>query len=287
MPRHTDRKPGWQNRKMKAAEKRAREQAAAKRAAATTVGKGGIVIKDGGSLTSKYPAEMGGGEATRFGPLKADESSTPGYAFQLKDELGALIFAAVRNLPTPGTFSGSTGVFTFAETLFLNTKLGAGFSVFTENAEVTGNTVHLRGTFGTMIDHATTGASANMFIDPSDNRIWRSTSSRRYKQDIDDVAVDPDAVLRMRPRTWRDKAQVEQDPETQTHYVGFIAEELHDLGLTAFVVYDDEGEPEAISYDRLTAALVPLAQQQQRELDALRGQLGELVARVEALESSR
>ncbi len=287
MPRHTDRKPGWQARKMKADQKKAREQAAAKRGQAMTIGKGGITIKDGGSLVSRYPASMGGGEATRFGPLTESDSSTAGYAFQLKDEDNNLIFAAVRNLPADGAPNGSTGILTFAETLFINTKLGAGLSVFAENTELTGGYIRLVSTFGTRIDHATTGASANTFIDPSDGRIWRSTSSRRYKQDIADLAIDPDAVLALRPRMWRDKAEVEQDADTETHYVGFIAEELHDLGLTAFVIYDDEGKPEAIAYDRLSAATVSLAQQQQREIDDLKQQLASLAERVGALESSR
>lgn len=279
MPRHTDRNPGWAARKQKAADKKAREQAAAKRGQAMSIGKGGITIKDGGSLVSRYPASMGGGEATRFGPIYTSETS--GYAFQLKDENEEFIFVAVRNLPDADIPNGANGLFTFADTTFINSKDGtAGLSIFQNNSEITGGQIRLiASTGGTRIDHSTTGASANCFIDPSDGRIWRSTSSRRYKQDIADIDIDPASVLQMQPRTWRDKAEVEQDAATETRYVGFIAEELHDLGLTQFVVYDDEDKPEAIAYDRLSAALVTVAQDQQRQIDALSERLDALESR--------
>ncbi|GAA5122157.1 hypothetical protein GCM10023339_40120 [Alloalcanivorax gelatiniphagus] len=79
------------------------------------------------------------------------------------------------------------------------------------------------------------------------------------------------AVLQMRGRTWRDKAQVEQDPDTEDRYVGFIAEELDELGLTAFVEYDDEGQPNAIAYDRLSVALLAVLKDQERRLCRVEG----------------
>ena len=236
-----------------------REMNAAKRLQGATIGKGGVTIKLGGFLSALYPSSLGGGEATRFGPLLVSESTEPGYAVQLKDEDGNFVFAAVRNTPTAGNPSGVSGIFGTAELVFIDNGAGTGFDIFGDDFEVNAvGSVFLNGAAGTKIQHSTTGASANCFIDPSDNRIWRSTSSRRYKQDIEDAEVDPAAVLDMQPRTWRDKAEVEADPDTERRYVGFIAEELHDLGLGQFVVYDDDGLPEAISYDRLTAAVIPV-----------------------------
>ncbi len=102
---------------------------------------------------------------------------------------------------------------------------------------------------------ATTSNSPNLTLDAGSFSVARSTSSRRYKQDIADVDVDPVAVLKLRPRSWRDRAEVKADPDTTRRYIGFIAEELHDLGLTQFVTYDDEGRPDAVEYDRLSVAL--------------------------------
>lgn len=279
MPRHTDRKPGWINRQRKADQKKAREQAAARRSAATTIGRGGLVVKEGGSLSSVYP---NGVVSARFGPKVYPElNNTVAYGLYVNDEDGNSVLT-VESAPDydVNIFHAKCNSYFTGERFAAATLTDVGLR-FEDGLGVAIN----GGAEGVKVSHFTTGASANTFIDPSDSRIWRSTSSQRYKQDIADLTVDPEAVLRMRPRMWRDKAQVEADPKTDTHYVGFIAEELHDLGLTAFVVYDDEDKPEAIAYDRLSAALVGLAQQQQREHDALKADVASLSQRLAALES--
>jgi len=135
------------------------------------------------------------------------------------------------------------------------------------------------------IDHNTTPVGANCYITES-GAIYRSTSSRRYKRDVEDLVVDVDQVLAMRPRTWRDRAEVERDPDTTNRYIGFVAEELVDIGLEAFVLYNEAGQVDAIAYDRLTAALVPVLQHQQRQLDEQATTLAALAAKVAALEAA-
>jgi hypothetical protein len=122
------------------------------------------------------------------------------------------------------------------------------------------------------IDHTTTASAANCFI-AVNGLIQRSTSSQRYKTDIEDVTVDLDAVLRLRPRTWRDKAEVVADPGTTNWHIGFIAEELDELGLTAFVEYDEHARPEGIAYDRLSVALIDVIKHQDARLRAIESRL--------------
>lgn len=124
-------------------------------------------------------------------------------------------------------------------------------------------------TAAVLIAHITTGASANAVLDATTNRLSRSTSSRKYKQDVEDHDIDPAAVLKMRPRTWRDRLEVEDDPDCGRRYIGFIAEELHDLGLCEFVEYDPAGKPDAIAYDRLSVALLVLAKTEHARVNAL------------------
>lgn len=133
-----------------------------------------------------------------------------------------------------------------------------------------------RGTGGVWIEHTTTSAGANCYIETT-GTIQRSTSSRRYKQDIEDTKVDRDAVLNMRPRTWRDKQQVEADPDTDKRYIGYIAEELDELGLSQFILYDDEGRPDAISYDRLVVGAIEVIKDLAAQVAELRGMVEKLV----------
>jgi hypothetical protein len=84
---------------------------------------------------------------------------------------------------------------------------------------------------GTMILANTTGSAANVQVDSS-GWVRKSTSSRRYKNNIRDyVGLGVTMIKQLKPRTWEDLGS----GETLT---GFVAEELHDAGLTAGVNYD-------------------------------------------------
>ncbi len=122
--------------------------------------------------------------------------------------------------------------------------------------------------FTLTIPWSSTSSAANAYID-ANGRIWKSTSARKYKQDIEDAEIDVAAVLRMQPRTWRDRAEVEREPDSDRRYVGFIAEELDDLGLGEFVTRDEDGEADGIAYDRLVAAVIPVLRSLSERLNRL------------------
>ncbi|WP_116051671.1 tail fiber domain-containing protein [Amycolatopsis palatopharyngis] len=113
-----------------------------------------------------------------------------------------------------------------------------------------------------------TARSANCYIGET-GIIIRTSSSQRYKTDIEDVQVDPRQALRLRPRTWRDKGKVEADPGTDQWGVGFIAEEVDGIGLGIFVDYDEDGVPQSVAYDRLSVALLEIVKDQDRRLKDL------------------
>jgi hypothetical protein len=117
----------------------------------------------------------------------------------------------------------------------------------------------------------TTAAAANAYIAQTDY-IRRSTSSIRYKHDI--ATLDGSdalaAVMAMRPVTYRGKTD-----EDQRRYVGFVAEEVQEIA-PLLCTYDDGGEsgtPNYVTYDRVTAYLVAVVQQQQTEINALKARI--------------
>jgi len=85
----------------------------------------------------------------------------------------------------------------------------------------------------------------------SDGTIGTSQSSRRFKQDIEVAAIDPQAVLGLQLFQFRyiDEVRKRDDP-THPNYVGpdyhvqvnlsVMAEDLHEAGLWQFVVYERE-----------------------------------------------
>lgn len=110
-------------------------------------------------------------------------------------------------------------------------------------------------TNNTFITHTTTASAANCWIS-STGRIMRNSSARKYKDDIQDFTMDTAPVYQMQPRSWLDKQYQSENPGSTKRYIGFIAEELLDLGLGDFVTYDEAGELDGIAYPNLTVALV-------------------------------
>lgn len=88
------------------------------------------------------------------------------------------------------------------------------------------------------------------------------TSSARYKQDIVDSPYGLNEVLAMRPVTFTYKA------EPDRHDVGFIAEEMVQV-VPEVVAKNIDGEPDAISYDRLTSVLCKAIQELEARVAAL------------------
>jgi hypothetical protein len=118
----------------------------------------------------------------------------------------------------------------------------------------------------------TTGSAANTFINSS-GQFQRSTSSLKYKQNVQDATHGLSDVLKLRPVTFTSK-----NDESGTIFGGLIAEEVHEAGLTEFVQYSEDGSPDALAYANMVSLLTKAIQEQQTIIN-------ELKSRIEALES--
>jgi len=144
-------------------------------------------------------------------------------------------------------------------------------TTITGNKTFSGSTIVIQGTlFYTGI--STTTNSANMHIFDG-GLVAKSTSSRKYKQDIGDyTSLD---ILKARPVRFRGIADVERDPNAP-YNLGFIAEEMDEAGLTELVTYNEDGSPEAVNYDRVCAALLVVIKDQESRITALENKLKEI-----------
>ncbi|CAN5295334.1 hypothetical protein BH23VER1_BH23VER1_20910 [soil metagenome] len=117
-----------------------------------------------------------------------------------------------------------------------------------------------------------------------DGQLGTISSSRRYKEDIQDMATanTSEALMRLRPVTFRYK-DAYQDGGKPIQY-GLIAEEVAEI-FPDLAVFDDEGQPETVKYHLLAPMLLHEMQQQQVKLEEKDRQLGELNERLEALEA--
>jgi len=129
----------------------------------------------------------------------------------------------------------------------------------------------------------TTSSGANMYIS-SDGAVVRSSSSSKYKLDIEyeQQAETANRLLTIDPATWHDKFESKQldkfheigvDPErtidmSNRRYYGIIAEDLVKAGLEHLVSRNVEtGEVEGVEYSKIGVALIPIVRDLRNRLN--------------------
>lgn len=131
-------------------------------------------------------------------------------------------------------------------------------------------------------DISTTTSGANMYISPTAgiNNVFRSTSSRRYKKDIENITDEQaDKVLEMRPVWYRSTCEADNK---DWGWYGLIAEEVGEIA-PQYVHWRDateEDDPAIVSSNGLVAEGVMY----ERLVVPLIKQVQKLTAKVEAME---
>lgn len=131
--------------------------------------------------------------------------------------------------------------------------------------------------------------SANAQYQSGTGQLRMITSSRRYKKNIADWNPEASRVLALQPRQWQHSDPAEPENIDERWYVGFIAEEVDELGLKGLVRYEGDGKggwrPEALNYDRFAAAQQVVLQKHEQEIQDLRSENDELRSRLDRLEA--
>lgn len=178
------------------------------------------------------------------------------------DRIGGGVIAGVGNITSGGT-------------IFATVNLGCGQNIGVSGNAVVGGDISTGGpgnpgaiTRTFLSGGGTTGASFT-----NSGALVRTSSSRRYKTDIQPLDIDLQDLYGVEPKTFKRIDEVEEEPETARAYPGFIAEELAGTSLDKFVFYskDEDGNsrPEGIHYPELTAALLLAIKDLNARLEAL------------------
>ena len=120
--------------------------------------------------------------------------------------------------------------------------------------------------FTTPTYNDTTANSANVVV-ASNGRLSRSTSSRKYKNTITDATKGLAEVKTLRPVTYK------SNNDGDTVFYGLIAEEVHDAGLTEFVEYNADNEPDALRYSNMVSICIKAIQEQQEQIESLQQEI--------------
>ena len=115
----------------------------------------------------------------------------------------------------------------------------------------------------------TSGSASNVGIDAAGG-FFRSTSSLKYKTDVQDATHGLAEVLQLRPVTYKGKN------DGDTIFGGLIAEEVDAIGLTEFVQYAKDGSPDALAYGNMVSLLVKAIQELNAKVETQAIQIAEL-----------
>jgi hypothetical protein len=168
----------------------------------------------------------------------------------------------------------------------LNTAigLGAGFNITGDNnidigAQVAGepgesNTIRIGSqnvvpminrTFIAGIHGVPTGGPGTAVFVDANGQLGTIPSSRRFKDDIQDMGEASSDLMKLRPVTFRYK-QAQEDGSHPLQY-GLVAEEVAEVN-PGLVQFDQDGQPQTVLYHVLPALLLNEAQKEHQRVDA-------------------
>jgi trimeric autotransporter adhesin len=220
--------------------------------------------------------------STGLKTLSADTAADPGYAWQGDEDTGmfrtganSLGFttggAEVFRVNRTGGGGGTTRQIEFPNAAEISTAAGT----LTITPEVSLELEPVTGVVRSVVVYnSTTASAANVFVGSNGN-ISRSTSSIKYKTEIEDAELSYSEALVYGSRPVWYRSLSESDPSDYSYW-GFIAEEVAEID-PRMVHWGDDG-PESVQYDRYVVHLVGVIQKQQQRLDALEARIAALEA---------
>lgn len=210
-----------------------------------------------------YPS----GNASEFGEFKTLILSFKRRLDELERPTGSQTAQALKTLQdlVDGLLTQVNGVFSGYVT--------AG-SYITAQGIVTGVAgVNSVGVYNTLVS----GSPYKVQYVMNDGTMGYVPSSRRYKQDIKTAELDVRAVMRqLRVVTFRYIEAASLHGDAAAVEWGLIAEEVHALGLTWLVDYNESGEPDGLKHERWAVLLILDAQNKQMQIDSLADRISAL-----------
>ena len=164
------------------------------------------------------------------------------------------------------------------------------FSGESDTIRIGDPTVPTTTTFVAGVHGASISNGAAVYVN-SDGQLGNTTSSARFKQDIQSMGQASETVLALRPVTFRHKSRIDRSGTLQ---FGLVAEEVEKVN-PDLVLHDKEGKPFSVRYDQVNAMLLneflkehrkvqeleaPVAKQA-RGLDTLAAQLKEQATQIQ------
>jgi hypothetical protein len=128
----------------------------------------------------------------------------------------------------------------------------------------------------------TTFAGGQLVMVNANGQLGVTSSSQRYKENIQPMGDASNPLMQLRPVTFHYK-QAEEDGSKPMQY-GLIAEEV-EQAMPDLVIYNKDGTPESVAYQLLPSLLLNEYQKQTHKLAAAETELAETRSRLEAMDA--
>ena len=182
---------------------------------------------------------------------------------------------AIGYLTGSGKLSGNSNI-------YLGEAVGSGSGNTESSTTRIGGQASISRAFVAGIRGATTGlGDAVTVVIDGNGQLGTINSSRRYKEDIQDMGEASSRLMQLRPVTYR-YTQAFADGRKPLDY-GLIAEEVEQV-YPDLVAHLKNGEVETVQYHKINAMLLNEVQKQHRQIGEQQQELTDLKARLAALE---
>jgi Chaperone of endosialidase len=166
-------------------------------------------------------------------------------------------------------------------------NIGLGYNAGSSLTTGSGNVCIGAGVLGVAAESNTTRiknvyasvASGRAVYVNSDNKIGTLVSSRRFKDEIKPMDKASEAILALKPVTFRYKKEIEPNGAIM---FGLIAEEVEQVD-PELVTRNDKGEPETVRYDAVNAMLLNEFLKEHRKVEQQEKTIAELKSGMETL----
>jgi hypothetical protein len=260
----------------------------------TSVTVSGLVIAniDAGTITTGtltsiaiYAGSSGQFQVSAAGALSATSATIQGTITASSGTIGGFTLGAgYLNYGTAYLYSGGSSTYAlydstrgiYAHDLSAAYDLDVG-GVSTQQSGTFNSSLTVKGhlvAYNTIATD-TSSSSANTVVSATSGIIYRSTSSMRYKVAIEPQTISTTSILALEPKSYVDKREADEKGSTDglPRYLGLIAEDVAQIDTLKdlLVVYNQENQPDAINYDRVAIALIPLLKDHEARLNKLEG----------------
>lgn len=209
------------------------------------------------------------------GYLTATGATITGTIYATSGSIGGWSIGSTQLYAGTTYMNSSTGVIYAGGSLQTNGNVvaGTGLTVGSGASTFAGNVS--TNAFLYNAGYALTTGAANMRINTASGLIAYTSSSERYKVEIEPQTIPNESILSLVAKSYFDKIEYEENNNSGTglqRWLGLIAEDIAKLPILKdlLVEYKDD-EPNSVYYDRIAVALIPLLQDHEARLNKLEG----------------